>query len=211
MIRPRSQWPDGPLNGAGRCVEKKTPLLNARSGSTQMTIIGQTPLNTTAGLRSNRSRPAVASRAVDDIVYRRHERPKPIPISELCGLSAELSGGAAWAERGRKPPSGRSFRRRSHGRCELPYVLAQALLGRVRAGRRPGLITDSRKSPTGYPHFRSDRAFMTSSGLGGAIDSSSASRTASAPNFFRSESFRRAISSRRDGDWARVFTCAFWS
>ena len=34
-------------------VLKKTPLLNARSGTMQTTIIGQTSLNTTAGLRSD--------------------------------------------------------------------------------------------------------------------------------------------------------------
>jgi hypothetical protein len=51
-------------------VLKKTPLLNARSGSMQTTIIGQTAMNTTAGLWSNHSVPTVAAFMVLDATGR---------------------------------------------------------------------------------------------------------------------------------------------
>jgi hypothetical protein len=50
----------------------------------QMTIIGETSLNTTAGLRCERCAPEVAALTVFAGAARRCERLKPIPTSHLC-------------------------------------------------------------------------------------------------------------------------------
>ena len=52
LIRARSQWIRQASSTALAVELKRTPLLNARGGSMQTTIIRQTSLNTTAGLRS---------------------------------------------------------------------------------------------------------------------------------------------------------------